>query len=297
MPVGFWQHVLESDMAVPQGRPLNELTAELVTMLGSSNAADRDQTALPVLAAWIAEGVYDDLLISLGDSLAHGLGYGLGRHDDDTVFRRSFSALALAACVKRDNVARVLPVDAVLDWADRALSWYVREQDLRGRIDDKGWADAVGSGADLMGVLAQSHHLGAPHLGVLLEVMGERMMLSSARILADGEDDRTAAATLMILQRNLVATEQVESWVADVGKTLVRPRGYSEDSWPSPSARNTSAYLRALYVHLAIGVRPVGATISFAEPPDCRADLLLALLTVLPRLTPLLYSGGTSVRS
>jgi hypothetical protein len=131
----------------------------------------------------------------------------------------------------------------------------------------------------------------------LLEVMGERMMLSSARILADGEDDRTAAATLMILQRNLVATEQVESWVADVGKTLVRPRGYSEDSWPSPSARNTSAYLRALYVHLAIGVRPVGATISFAEPPDCRADLLLALLTVLPRLTPLLYSGGTSVRS
>jgi hypothetical protein len=296
MPVGFWQHVLESDMAVPQGRPLNELTAELVTMLGSSNAVERDQTALPVLAAWISEGVYDDLLISLGDSLAQGLGYGVGRHDDDTVFRRSYSARALAACVKRDNAAHVLPVDAVLNWADRALSWYVREQDLRGRVEGKGWANALGNGADLMGALAQSSHLGAPHLGVVLDVIGERMSLSSARILTDGEDDRAAAATLMILQRNLVATEQVESWVADLGKTLVRPRGYSEDSWPSPSARNTSAYLRALYIHLAIGMHPVDATISFAEPPDCRADLLLALLAVLPRLTPALY-GGVSGRA
>ena len=96
----------------------------------------------------------------------------------------------------------------------------------------------------------------------------------------------------MILQRNLVGTEQVESWVADLGKLLVRPRGYSEDSWPSPSARNTSAYLRALYIHLAIGVHPIDATISFAEPPDCRADLLLALLAVLPLLTPPLYGGA-----
>jgi hypothetical protein len=291
MPVGFWQHVLESDMAVPAGRPLNELTAELVTMLGSSSAAERDQTALPVLTAWIAEGVYDDLLISLGDSLAQGLGYGLGRHDDDTVFRRSNSARALTACVRRDNVAHVLPVDAVLDWADRGLSWYVREQDLRGKVEGRGWAGAVGNGADLMGALAQSRHLGAPHLGVLLEVMGERMTLASMRVLVDGEDDQAAAATLTILQRNLVAIEQVESWVVDLGKALVRPRGYSEESWPSPSARNTSAFLRALYVHLAIGVRPVDATISFAEPPDCRADLLLALLAVLPRLTPALYGG------
>jgi hypothetical protein len=295
MPVGFWQHVLESDMAVPRNRPLNELTAELVAMLGSSTAVERDQTAFPVLSAWIAEGVYDDLLISLGDSLAQGLSYGLGRHDDDTVFRRSYSARALAECVKRDNAAHVLPVDAVLNWADRSLSWYVREQDLRGRVDGKGWVGAVAHGADLMGALAQSRHLGAPHLGVLLDVIGERMELSSARILTDGEDDRSAAATLMILQRNLVASEQIESWVSDLGKALVRPRGYSLSSWPSHAARNTSAYLRALYIHLAIGVRPVGASISFAEPPECRADLLLSLLAILPRLTPWLYADGKPV--
>ena len=177
MVVGFWQQVLDSDMAVPAGRPLNELTAELVTMLGSTNPVERDEIAYPVLATWISEGVYDDLLVSFGDSLCDRLAFGLGNHDDDTVFRRSFSALVLAECVRRDNVAHVLPVDAVLDWADRAIGWYVREQDLRGWVDGKGWAHAVAHGADLIGALGASRHLGAVHLGVLLDVLAERVTL------------------------------------------------------------------------------------------------------------------------
>jgi hypothetical protein len=290
MLVGFWQQVLESDMKVPAGRPLNELTAELVTMLGSSNPVERDEIAYPVLATWIGDGVYDDLLISFGDSLCDGLNLGLGGHDDDTIFRRSFSALVLAECVRRDNVAHVVPVDAVLNWADRSLSWYVREQDLRGWVDGRGWAHAVAHGADLLASLAQSRHLGSLHLGVLLDVVCERMVFASSRTLTDGEADRLAAATLMILQRNLVPQDQLDTWVEALGQGLIRPRGYSMDAWPSPSARNTSDFIRALYVHLAIGVHPAGATISFAEPPESRADLLLALLAVIPRLTPELYS-------
>jgi hypothetical protein len=70
---------------------------------------------------------------------------------------------------------------------------------------------------------------------------------------------------------------------------MVRPRGYSPAAWPSPSARNTSAFVRALYLHLAIGIRPRYATISFDESPECRADLLLSLLGIVPRLTPWLH--------
>lgn len=290
MLVGFWQHVLESDMRVPEGRPLNELTAELVTMLGSRDPVERGDVALPVLTTWISEGVYDDLLVSFGDSLCDGLVVGLGSHDDDSLFRRSYSALALAACARRDNVAHVLPVDAVLTWADRALGWFVREQDVRGWVDGAGWARPIVHGAQLVGVLAQSRHLGEMHLGVLLDVIAERVMFSSSRVLTDGEDDALAAATLMILQRNLLSQERLDAWVDTLGRAMVRPRGYSQSAWPSPSARNTSSFARALYVHLANGIRPADATISFAEPPPCRADLLLALLAIIPRLTPQLYA-------
>ena len=109
MVAGFWQQVLDSDMAVPDERPLNELTAELVGMLGSTNPVERDEIAYPVLATWVAEGVYDDLLVTFGDSLAERPAAGLGNHDDDTVFRRSSCARVLTECVRRDNVAHVLP--------------------------------------------------------------------------------------------------------------------------------------------------------------------------------------------
>jgi len=306
MVAGFWQQVLASDMAVPDERPLNELTAELVAMLGSTNPVERDDVAYPVLATWVSEGVYDDLLVTFGDSMADGLRHGTSRHrgddasaEDDSVFRRSFSALVLAECVLRDNVAHVLPRDAVLNWADRAIAWYVREQDLRGWVTDKGWAHAVAHGADLIRALAASRHLDAVQLEVLLDVLGERMLASSARTLTDGEDDRCAYAALTILQRNLLETDQLDVWVERMGRGLVRPRAYSPAAWPSPSARNTSAFLRALYVHLAIGIRPEETTLSFDEPPSCRADLLLSLLSVLPELTPWLYqrSGARGVTS
>jgi hypothetical protein len=73
MVTGFWQQVLDSDMAVPDERPLNELTAELVGMLGSTNPVERDEIAFPVLANWVTDGVYDDLLVTFGDALATGL--------------------------------------------------------------------------------------------------------------------------------------------------------------------------------------------------------------------------------
>jgi hypothetical protein len=292
MPRGFWQQVLASDMAVPDDRPLNELTAELVTMLGSTNPVERDETAYPVLATWLAEGVYDDLLVSFGDSITQGLVVGLGKSLDDSVFRRSFSALILAECIRRDNVARILPVDVVLNWAERAIGWFTREQDLRGWVPGKGWAHTVAHGADLVGVLASSRHLQALHLGVLLDVIAERLVAPTPTVLVDGEDDRLAMAALTIVHRNLVEPEALDEWVATVSQAMVRPRGHlTEHTWPTPAAKNTSAFLRALHVHLAIGIAPAHDAAAFAEPPEARSDLLLALLRAIPTFTPWMYSG------
>lgn len=287
---GYWQRVLDSDMAVPSERPLNELTAELVTMLGSCDAVERNEISYSVLANWVSTGVYDDLLVTLGDSLAVGMHVGLGEPEGDAVFRRSYSALLLGDCIARDNQASVVPVDAVLTWADRALSWFVRERDHRGWVEGKGWAHAIAHGADLIGVLAQSRHLSAEHLGILLDVIAERLLLPTPRIWIDGEDDRLAAAVLTILQRNRVPQEHLDAWVTTLGAALTRPYPHDTGIGPSPEARNTSAFVRALYAHLAIGVHPSNTTLSFTEPPACRADLMLDLLQIIPHITPWLYA-------
>jgi Protein of unknown function (DUF2785) len=269
MSTAYWNRVRSAEMKVPEDRPLPDLTAELTTMLGSTESVERDEIAYPILATWIGEGVYDDLLAGLGDGMAAGLTQGLGESDTDSVFRRSFSALVLAECITRDNEQSLLPPTLLLDWGDRVSGWLVRERDVRGFVPGKGWAHAVAHGADAIGVLAESSHFRLPELTVLLDVIADRVLLPTPLPLTSGEPDRLAAATMAVLRRRLVPLRIIEPWLARVtaAATAAAPEG--ED--PYLTTGNPEAFLRAL--HLQVAFAP--------EPVDVRADLLLELVASL----------------
>src|SRR4051794_470841 len=214
MSTAYWQQVRSAEMKVPTDRPLADLTAELTTMLGSIDPVERDEIAYPILATWISEGVYDDLLSGLGDGMAAGLTPGLGESGTDSVFRRSFSALVLAECLERDNAESLVPPTKVLEWGDRVTGWLVRERDVRGFVPGKGWAHAVAHGADALRVLAESPHLGLNELTVLLDVVADRILLPTPTPLTSGEADRLALAAMTVLRRGLVPMRIMEPWLA-----------------------------------------------------------------------------------
>ncbi len=275
MGTAYWQHVRAAGLHVPDDRPLGELTAELTTLLGSPDAEERDGTAYPTLATWIDRGVYDDLLAGLGDGMAAGLSVGLGERDTDHVFRRSFSALILAECVERDTTKLLLPADKILEWGDRITTWYLRENDLRGFVPGKGWAHALAHGADAIGCLAKSPHLSGPELTVLLDVIADRVLLPSPSLLVSGEPDRMALATLEVLRRDLLPLGVAEPWVARLAAAAGQTAGDAQHD-PFLDSGNAEAFLRALYLQLAMGPRP----------PAIRSDLLLVLVETLRRTNP-----------
>ncbi|HEY8455735.1 MAG TPA: DUF2785 domain-containing protein [Actinopolymorphaceae bacterium] len=289
----YWEHVRASGFKLPADRPLDVLTAELVQMLGDSDPRIRQGLAYPVLSAWLSEGVYDDLLTGFTDGIAEGLFTGLGEDQTDTVLRRSFSALLLAEAIQRDHVARVVHSDAIFRWGDRAASWFVRERDLRGYIPGKGWAYAAGHGADLIAALARSRFFGKLELTVLLDVVADRLLTPTPYRFVHGEDDRLAFAVMAVLHRNRVGIDVLEPWVERLAAGVVPPANEPEQEyppeWPTPSAGNTAAFLRALHLQLALGVQgrdsPPDVEL-FAKPPEVRADLLLVLLRVLRRTLP-----------
>jgi Protein of unknown function (DUF2785) len=286
----FWQQVLDSGAQVPPGKPLDDLTHELFEMLGQTDPHVRDSIAYPVLATWIGDGVYDELLSGLGDGACVGLSSGLGSDPDDSVFRRSFSALVLADVVSRANITGTITPTKMLTWGDAATTWFTRERDLRGFVPGKGWAHSVAHGGDLLGQFARSFHFGVHELTVLLDVIADRVLLPTGYRLHHGEDDRLAYAVMAVLHRNLVPGSVLEPWVARLGSALVAPRGAAE--WPSPTAFNTQNFLRALHIQLATGVRAQdvpGDEVLFATPPRERADLLLAILDALRSASPWLF--------
>jgi hypothetical protein len=271
MSIGYWNQVQAAGFEVPSDRPLDDLTAELTTMLGSTEPEVRDGTAYPALATWIGRGVYDDLLSGLGDGMVAGLSVGLGESGTDSVFRRSFSALILAECLERDNAHHLLPGAKVLEWGDRIATWFLTERDTRGYVPGKGWAHAVAHGADALGALGESPHLAGPELSVLLDVLAERVLDQPAdEPLAAGEPDRIAAAALRILRRNALGVDALEPWIHRIGAAANAYRGpVDEDPFASTAA--PQALLRALFVHLSLA----------PEPPLVRPDLLLVVIDAL----------------
>jgi hypothetical protein len=273
MSTAYWQPVRSAEMRVPTDRPLADLTAELTTMLGSPDPVERDEFAYPILATWISEGVYDDLLAGLGDGMAAGLTQGLGESGTDSVFRRSFSVLVLAECIERDNAASRLPASQLLEWGDRVSGWLVREEDVRGYVPGKGWAHAVAHGADAIGVLAESPHVGLNELTVLLDVLADRVVAPAAAY-AHGEPDRLALATMRVLRRRVVPMKIVEPWLARIREAAIPGQDPGVD--PFAARANPEAFLRAL--HLQVALAP--------EPVDVRADLLLELVSALKATNP-----------
>lgn len=269
MGSAFWRQVVASGLQVPAGRPLDELTAELTAMLGSPDPVTRDRTAYATLASWVSRGIYDDLLAGLGDGMASGLEVGLGTECSDTVFRRSFSVLILGACIDRDNQVRVLSSGKLLEWGDRVATWYVRERDLRGYVEGNGWAHAAAHGADAIAALARSPHFGTAELTVLLDVLGDRLLLPTTEFLVCAEPDRMARAAMEVLRRNVVPLEILEPWV----NRLANGASGEEDPDTNPFLRtfNVQAFLRALHLQLSLG----------AVRPDVRPDLLLVLIDAL----------------
>lgn len=278
--VNYWQAVQNDNFQVPDSTPLDELTGELTELLGATDPQLRDRLAYPTLATWIERGVYDDLLPGLGDGMVAGLAVGLGETEGDDVFRRSFSALVLSECIARDTARPLVLGGKILQWGDALATWMLRERDRRGFVAGKGWAHALAHGADGLGVLARSRHLGAAELTVLLDVIADLLLQPTSAVFVHGEDDRLALATVAVLRRNAVPMTVLEPWINRLSAGA-RHRSGSDGDDPFLATGNAQSFLRALYLQLALGSRP----------PAARADVMLVLVGALRQTNWALREG------
>ncbi len=265
----FWEGVLDDDCAVPSRRRLDDMTVELVELLGATDPHLRDELATTVLRTWIVRGVYDDLLPALGDGLTEGLRTGLGEQDTHSVLRRSFSAATLAHALARDAVRPRVQRETALAWGDRGLSWLVAERDLRSHVPGAGRAQALRHGANLVEALARSRHLDEGGLMVLLDTVADRLLLPTGELFAGREEDWFAAAVMRLLNRDVVDMALLDLWVARLAASCTDVGRHGE---PIPAQiLNTIAFLRALHLHLLLGVQEEDEP---GRDPSVRVELL-----------------------
>ncbi len=212
--LAFWKQIAQNKYAVPAGSDLRDLTTELAGMLASPDPEVRDEIAYSTLAAWIyqARALDAGALRTLAADLQKNLTDGIGERGTDRIFRRSFSALTLAAVVARDNADPFLTSDEFHRIEQAALAYLRDEQDLRGFDPEHGWMHSAAHTADLVKFIGRSRFLdGTKGQTAILDAVAHKLAAAPA-VFTHGEDERFARAVMSIVNRADFDREAFSSW-------------------------------------------------------------------------------------
>jgi hypothetical protein len=198
----FWRAIVRDRYAPPPGSDVPALGGELIDLLASPDPEARDEIAYSTLASWICQKKIIDAsaLRSMTDRLLESLSVRVGERDNDSIFRRSFSALTLSVIVARDNADPFLDAAGWRRIESAALAYLSAERDVRGYEPEKGWMHSAAHTADLLKFLARSRFLELADQQRLLDAVGAKLVTTPV-VFSFGEDERFAHALLSLVAR------------------------------------------------------------------------------------------------
>lgn len=285
---------IHSQRLLPAISERDDLTVELIELLDDPEPEIHDTLALGVLRQWISAGVYDGVLHGFGDGLLTALNKHPSRGRQPSLSRRHGSALAISWVVNRDHTIDELDRPTVIAWADRVMTWVLREP-ATGQPTVAA-TTSIGIGAEVIAALSASPRLLAEELSVLLDVLLERVLTTEEVTIPGNDIDRTAFAVLSLLHRDLIPLVALEDSLGRFADTW--KAADTEARQPVSSLRaNAISLLRSLHLQVLLGVS--GTPTQDQRPtvqrhPAVRADLLLILQDHLRASTPWLFGDRST---
>jgi hypothetical protein len=250
----FWRDIAKNKYAVPDNQSAFALAQELSSYFASPDPELRDELAYSILDVWIVyrNHLSTPELLSLLDQWQDNLRSGIGETSTDSVLKRSFSALSLAALAERDLKSPFFAEDRFRALLDRTLAYLKDERDLRGFDPTKGWIHATAHTADLLAFLAANPLLKLEDQSRILLGVSERLS-SAHQIFSFGEQDRLANVISTIVARKDFDAAAFHQWLTRLNEL---DRKVWNDTPPNDNLlktyQNNSYMLQALAVRLYV---------------------------------------------
>lgn len=240
--------IKKNDYAVPEGLNPYTLAIQMMDNIGSLDPELRDELIHSVLSNWIIKGVFSNeqtlelLEMNLDD---RHLFFKLGEEADDSVFKRAFCMLNIACIIYYHRNNNLLPDDKVREVKEKIVDYYSRERDLRGYVQEKGWAHSAAHGADTLDELALCNSLGQDDLIDILASIRDKVCISCYTFI-NQEDERMVNAVESALKRRLLGDAEIASWIKSFKDAI------KEEIYPQHHTliTNIKSFLRSLYFRL-----------------------------------------------
>lgn len=238
--------IRENDWIIPEGINNYELTLEMLRNIGSTDSELRDDLILTLLIKIIIENRIskDEIMKLLDICLGKDyLFYNIGQPSDDSVFKRTFTLLAIEAIIYNNNQCekQFIKDEKVLDVYRKILRYTNLERDVRGYVNIKGWAHSSAHTSDVLCVLAESKAIGHEELIKILEVVREKVFIDYYTYI-NQEDERLARTVTCVLDRKIISDEEMINWIKSF---YIKDKKYTNEE--EHLRENIKIFLRSLY--------------------------------------------------
>lgn len=125
------------------------------------------------------------------------------------------------------------------------MKYYEMEKDLRGHVENKGWADATCHGADALDELAQCCDLGRDELMAILNIIRDKTCIDHHSYICE-EDERMVSTVVSIINRQIISNGKIIDWIGSF-KYAIKDRVYPQHL---VLISNITHLLRSLYFRL-----------------------------------------------
>ena len=246
----FWRAIANNKYTVPEGESADALAHELSGLLASPDPELRDDLAYSILATWIYRKnspISTPTLVSLTDEWRANLKSGLGESGTDSVLKRSFSALCLSAMAEREGQLPFMGAERYHQLVKEATAYLTAEHDLRGYDAKLHWIHATAHTADLLGALAKSPLLTKEESAGILGAIARRLS-TAPEVYTQGEQDRLAAAVVVIIGRSAFDASRFGPWLDAI-------RDEDRDVWTATTVESLARYQNHNYMLQALVAR------------------------------------------
>lgn len=242
------KQIKEENYNVPINVNVNDLILEMMLNIGNTDPELRDKLIYSVMYYWIKNneittGKLKELLaMSIDDN---HLFFGIGEIDTDTVFTRSFSVLIIPLILVKHRQHNFLSEKDIREVYAKVVDYFIKEQDLRGYVKDKGWAHSIAHTADALDDLAICSEIGYEELLYMLEIIKRKVYINNY-VYINEEDERLVTAIVSIIGRNLIPNEELCKWIKSISD-IEKAGVYPADDNLLTNVKNT---LRCLYFRI-----------------------------------------------
>lgn len=245
------QRIEENDYELGRGENLRDYVKLLLEYIGDPQPELRDNLIYSTFSKWINEKHWfsnaelrELLRILLGERY---LFYYIGNKEDQTVYTRTFSVLVIALILQRHREQPLLDHIDFTNVKQALIRYYEEERDLRGYMEEEGWAHAAAHGADALDELVLCSESDAAVREEVLAVI-QRMLYNDQYIFRDEEDERIATIVATIIHHQLLSQQSITEWIISLAQCSDWPRSHGQ----YVARVNTKNFLRSLYFRLRL---------------------------------------------